>query len=337
MLGLVGEALDRAAEAFERAPVVVRERLTARPGVPTERGSRGGVEYARFGFFEWHVLVHLAPLPESVHLARQAATTALSGLGRDDLVDDAAVVVTELVANAVMHARTQITVSVDAWGVGIRLRVADASDKLPRWTPVRNGAHRGRVPVLAALPIADAVALEVLGDAREGGAATVADDPEQPQHRLSDEDRGERPGVVAAVAHHQVLERPPVRPEGAVSGSAACRVQVSSASVRGRYATGAGPGTARPANTGTSWPGAWRSSSLARRDFPTPAGPISASAHPPPRGSRSTAATTTACSCVRPQSAGDRMTEPVTAFVAMRPVERAHGNVGGDDMFRSGL
>lgn len=90
------------------------------------------------------MLVFLAPLPESVHLARQAVTTALSGLNRDDLIDDAAVVVTELVANAVMHARTEITVSVDAWGVGIRLRVADASDKLPRWTPARPTATSGR-------------------------------------------------------------------------------------------------------------------------------------------------------------------------------------------------
>jgi len=90
------------------------------------------------------VLVHLAPVPESVHLARRAVADALLELGRDDLLDDATVVVSELVANAVIHARTEITVGVKASGVGVRLSVADASDKFPRWTPVRPTATSGR-------------------------------------------------------------------------------------------------------------------------------------------------------------------------------------------------
>lgn len=90
------------------------------------------------------MLLQLEPSPESVHLAREAVTTALTVMGRHDLIDDATVVVTELVANSVMHARTQITLSVEASGAGVRLGVADASDKLPRWTPVRPTATSGR-------------------------------------------------------------------------------------------------------------------------------------------------------------------------------------------------
>lgn len=109
------------------------------------------------------MLVHLAPLPESVHLARQAVTRALSELGRDDLIDDAAVVVTELVANSVIHARTEITVSVEALGAGIRLRVADASDKLPRWTPVQPTATSGR-GLLLVQRLSGTWGVEPLGD-----------------------------------------------------------------------------------------------------------------------------------------------------------------------------
>lgn len=71
-------------------------------------------------------LVHLAPVPESVALARRLVATAPTELGREDLQDDAAIAVTELVANAVILARTEITVAVDVSGAGIRVSVVDA-------------------------------------------------------------------------------------------------------------------------------------------------------------------------------------------------------------------
>jgi anti-sigma regulatory factor (Ser/Thr protein kinase) len=109
------------------------------------------------------VLVQLAPLPESVHQARQAVSTAFAELGRDDLVDDAEIVASELVANAVMHARTQITLSVERSGVGIRLSVADGSDKLPRWTPVQPTATSGR-GLLLVQRLSGTWGVEPLGD-----------------------------------------------------------------------------------------------------------------------------------------------------------------------------
>ncbi len=90
------------------------------------------------------MLLHLAPVPESVQLARQAVAKALSEVGREDLMNDAAIIVTELVANAVIHARTEMALSVEECGAGVRLSVTDASDKLPRWTPVRPTATSGR-------------------------------------------------------------------------------------------------------------------------------------------------------------------------------------------------
>jgi anti-sigma regulatory factor (Ser/Thr protein kinase) len=90
------------------------------------------------------MLVRLAPAADSAHLARQAVTAVLDQLGRADLVDDATVVVSELVANAVMHARTELVVSVDPAGDGIRVSVADGSHILPRWSASSPTATSGR-------------------------------------------------------------------------------------------------------------------------------------------------------------------------------------------------
>jgi anti-sigma regulatory factor (Ser/Thr protein kinase) len=63
----------------------------------------------------------------------------------DELYHDAAMVVTELVANAVDHAGTPSTVTVDLDDGGLRLAVRDASpDTAPRPRPVDPLAPRGR-------------------------------------------------------------------------------------------------------------------------------------------------------------------------------------------------
>ncbi|MBW3648898.1 MAG: ATP-binding protein, partial [Actinobacteria bacterium] len=46
-----------------------------------------------------------------------------------------ALVMTELVANAVMHARTEMILSVELEGDSVRVSVADGSHILPRWSP----------------------------------------------------------------------------------------------------------------------------------------------------------------------------------------------------------
>ncbi|MFS7875872.1 ATP-binding protein [Streptomyces asiaticus] len=60
--------------------------------------------------------------PESAEVARKLVRTALAAWGQEDLIEDAALVITELVSNAVDHARLE----------SIRVVVARPSEKLVR-------------------------------------------------------------------------------------------------------------------------------------------------------------------------------------------------------------
>lgn len=88
--------------------------------------------------------VPLPRSPSSAHKARAAAATFLAELGRPDLADPVALIVSELVANAVMHARTDMSVSVELDGDGVRVSVTDGAATLPRWTPASATATSGR-------------------------------------------------------------------------------------------------------------------------------------------------------------------------------------------------
>ncbi|MFI0820495.1 ATP-binding protein [Streptomyces sp. NPDC021098] len=46
-------------------------------------------------------------VPESAEAARRLVRTALAAWGQEDLIDDAALVITELVSNSVNHARLE--------------------------------------------------------------------------------------------------------------------------------------------------------------------------------------------------------------------------------------
>ena len=70
-------------------------------------------------------------------------TTTLQALGADDLVDDAAVVVTELAANAVLHARGGFTVAVSHADGAIRIEVREKEATLPRSRATRLVARPG--------------------------------------------------------------------------------------------------------------------------------------------------------------------------------------------------
>jgi anti-sigma regulatory factor (Ser/Thr protein kinase) len=84
------------------------------------------------------------PGSDSAQLARRIVTEALTRLDRSDLVDDATLVVSELVANGVLHARTEISLSVEQVGEGIRVAVTDGSSVLPIWGPASPSATSGR-------------------------------------------------------------------------------------------------------------------------------------------------------------------------------------------------
>ena len=70
--------------------------------------------------------------PRSASLARRFVTGVLTDCGRADAADVAALLVTELVTNAVLHAGSDVEVSVDApAGDHIRVEVFDESPVAP--------------------------------------------------------------------------------------------------------------------------------------------------------------------------------------------------------------
>ena len=81
-------------------------------------------------------------------LARRFVADMLRQWQRDDLVDDGVLVVTELVTNGVVHARSDITVGLSRVGDGVRIAVGDVSDRPPVTRTPRDDAAGGRGIVL---------------------------------------------------------------------------------------------------------------------------------------------------------------------------------------------
>jgi anti-sigma regulatory factor (Ser/Thr protein kinase) len=79
-----------------------------------------------------------------VKLARQFVSSALGELGISNAADDAALVVSELVTNAVVHAGTDITVRVVSHGDNARIEIADQSTEMPGLRIPNAGARTGR-------------------------------------------------------------------------------------------------------------------------------------------------------------------------------------------------
>jgi len=79
--------------------------------------------------------------PASVGQARRLVRELLTGAGRDDLVETAELVVTEVVTNALVHTGTRIGVSTWVDADGLRVEVTDGSTHLP--TVRNNGALAG--------------------------------------------------------------------------------------------------------------------------------------------------------------------------------------------------
>ncbi|WP_328388471.1 ATP-binding protein [Streptomyces sp. NBC_00400] len=90
--------------------------------------------------------------PESVAVARRLVRCALTAWGLEELADDGALVVSELVTNAVQHARSEvIRLVVSRPGPGtVRIGVVDKSKAPPRHRPPGNEDDSGRGLVLLA-------------------------------------------------------------------------------------------------------------------------------------------------------------------------------------------
>ncbi|WP_414504685.1 ATP-binding protein [Streptomyces sp. NEAU-L66] len=90
--------------------------------------------------------------PESVATARRLVRTALAAWGLEELADDGALVVSELVTNAVQHARSEvIRLVVSRPGPAtVRIGVVDKSKAPPRHRPPGSEDDSGRGLVLLA-------------------------------------------------------------------------------------------------------------------------------------------------------------------------------------------
>jgi anti-sigma regulatory factor (Ser/Thr protein kinase) len=69
-------------------------------------------------------------IADSVHLARQQVTDLLGEESSIDL-DHALAVTSELVANSVVHAATDLQVVVERWQYMVKVVVADLNDQIP--------------------------------------------------------------------------------------------------------------------------------------------------------------------------------------------------------------
>lgn len=71
-------------------------------------------------------------------------TEALRSWGLDDLADDASLLVSEVVTNAVLHAGTEVVVSIRRHGSAVRIEVADGSPVVPTRRRYHDDAVTGR-------------------------------------------------------------------------------------------------------------------------------------------------------------------------------------------------
>ena len=73
--------------------------------------------------------VVLPPDPSSARRARRHVVEALERAGLPDQADVAALLVSELVTNALLHARSAVTLRVEAGPTAVRVEVADTSPR----------------------------------------------------------------------------------------------------------------------------------------------------------------------------------------------------------------
>jgi anti-sigma regulatory factor (Ser/Thr protein kinase) len=90
------------------------------------------------------VTLDLPPEPTSATVARRVTRKHLAVACPSEAVEVAALLVTELVSNAVLHARTAIVVAVDCTPGRVSIRVADQSAALPRRRTYGSNASTGR-------------------------------------------------------------------------------------------------------------------------------------------------------------------------------------------------
>ncbi|MBX3284450.1 MAG: ATP-binding protein [Actinobacteria bacterium] len=113
--------------------------------------------------------ITLPPVPESVAEARRWTTGAVASVAGDGTAEVAALLVSELVSNVVLHARTPCDLSVVRRDGSVRVAVRDGSERMPRAVaPAEPTAMSGRGMLIVA-ELADAHGVE----AHPGGGKSV--------------------------------------------------------------------------------------------------------------------------------------------------------------------
>jgi anti-sigma regulatory factor (Ser/Thr protein kinase) len=91
-----------------------------------------------------NVETQLAADPISARAARQLIEAALQRWGDDDSTEVAALLTTELVTNAIVHARTDFGLRVGTDQRRLRVEVSDSSRDPPRLIPIEEAREHGR-------------------------------------------------------------------------------------------------------------------------------------------------------------------------------------------------
>jgi anti-sigma regulatory factor (Ser/Thr protein kinase) len=92
--------------------------------------------------------IALTPNPMSSHVARNFVGGALERWGREDLVENALLLTSEVVTNAILHARTDLVVTASLDGNRARVAVRDEEVNPPRRRQPRPDSENGRGLVL---------------------------------------------------------------------------------------------------------------------------------------------------------------------------------------------
>ena len=93
----------------------------------------------------------LEPTVTSPALARAYCDDVLDSSGSNDRFDDARLVVSELVTNAILHAGTDIEVLVVVRSDAVRIEVTDLGGGVPRSMPVKGTTSGRGLPIVEAL------------------------------------------------------------------------------------------------------------------------------------------------------------------------------------------
>jgi len=88
--------------------------------------------------------VELPPKPASATQARRLAREQLASIVPPDALDTVALLVTELVTNAILHARTPLQLQIETRPNHVRIGVEDASDRQPELRSHPSDAVTGR-------------------------------------------------------------------------------------------------------------------------------------------------------------------------------------------------